>query len=234
MPVQARPGRNGALLGPAHAGPPIHQELLLELPVELGLVLFLFGGLGSHHIETLWSVGCGFRGSSHRAIDVLVDSTSSCISDILLVIQDESRLGHREDDEIRPGVDGPGRSCQPSPTVLPRTGTSILLRVGSLYLAQTVVAHARLVEDEDRLLPVASYRDVVANHQLHRLALQDTNSIKLAKVSQHHQKPEVVIERADHAPSHHQGDVNGATGRQHFGDVVSNPSAVVSTRVHDI
>mmetsp|Transcript_11647 Transcript_11647/g.25589 ORF Transcript_11647/g.25589 Transcript_11647/m.25589 type:complete len:364 (-) Transcript_11647:691-1782(-) len=233
MSIQAWSWRDGPFLGAADAGPAIHQELLFKLALQLRRILLLrwLFRLGSDHVEAFGMIGGGFGGGSHGAIDILMDGTSRRVAHIFFMIQDEGGLGHRKDDQIRPGVDGPRGSSQTSPAKLSRNRASILFLMLRLNLPKPIVAHTRLVKHEGRLLSIASHGNVIANHHLHRLSFQDSNPVQFSEVAKHDQKANVVIEGADHATPHLQGNVHSATCGQHFCHVPSNPAAFFSPGV---
>mmetsp|Transcript_88275 Transcript_88275/g.140372 ORF Transcript_88275/g.140372 Transcript_88275/m.140372 type:complete len:364 (+) Transcript_88275:398-1489(+) len=233
MSIQAWSWRNGPFLGAADAGPAVHQEFLFKLALQLRRILLLrwLFGLRSDHVKRFRMIGGGFGGGSHGAVDMLMDGTSRRIAHIFLMIQHEGGLGHRKDDQIRPRVDGPGGSCQTSPAKLAGNRSSILFLMLRLNLPKPIVAHARLVEDEGRLLSVASHGNMIADHTLNRLSFQDPHPVQFSKVADHDQEANVVIEGADHATPHLQGDVHSATCGQNFGHVLSDPTAFFSPRV---
>mmetsp|Transcript_98992 Transcript_98992/g.262992 ORF Transcript_98992/g.262992 Transcript_98992/m.262992 type:complete len:240 (+) Transcript_98992:1035-1754(+) len=149
------------------------------------------------------------------------------------MVEDKGRLCHRQDDQVGARVDRPCRTCQATPAVLSRVRALVLLLVLTLDLPQAVVAQARLVKDKHLALPVAGGRDVVADDVLHRLAPQDTHTVKLSKVPQHEQKPHVVVERAHHAALHGQRHLHATAAREDRGGIVADPTAVLSALVND-
>mmetsp|Transcript_146262 Transcript_146262/g.469124 ORF Transcript_146262/g.469124 Transcript_146262/m.469124 type:complete len:360 (-) Transcript_146262:680-1759(-) len=159
---------------------------------------------------------------------------SARIAQVLLVVQHEGGLRHREHDEVRAGVDGPGWAGEPSPPILTGARALVLLRVSCLDLPQEVVAHACFVENEHRLLAIARGGDVVGDHQLHRFPFEDADTIHLAKVPEHHQEAQIVVEGADHATPHDQRHVNRAPCGQHLGDIGANPAALLTAFVDDL
>eukprot|EP00438_Fugacium_kawagutii_P016993 Skav232623 [mRNA] locus=scaffold12:39480:40346:- [translate_table: standard] len=69
---------------------------------------------------------------------------------------------------------------------------------------------------------------MIADHHLNRLLLEHSHSIQFSEVSEHDEKPQIIVERAHHASSHLQGHIHSAPCRQHLGAVLAHPATCSS------
>mmetsp|Transcript_35174 Transcript_35174/g.98776 ORF Transcript_35174/g.98776 Transcript_35174/m.98776 type:complete len:269 (-) Transcript_35174:1486-2292(-) len=137
VPIQARPGVDRALLGAPDTHLRVGRVLLKKLLVHGDLLLHVAGLLGllrPDDVEALGRVGGGLRRPRDTPEDVLVDRPAGRVAEVLLVVEDEGRLGHRKDDEVGAGVDRPRGAGQAPPAVLPRVRAPVLLGVLPLDL----------------------------------------------------------------------------------------------------
>mmetsp|Transcript_80616 Transcript_80616/g.218317 ORF Transcript_80616/g.218317 Transcript_80616/m.218317 type:complete len:392 (-) Transcript_80616:1201-2376(-) len=158
--------------------------------------------------------------------DPRVDGPAGTVPEVLLVVQLQGRLGHREDDEIQSGVDGPSWPAQTSPAELRahrpgrQAGVSRvahLLEVLHLDLSEHAVALPLLVEDPGRAalaprIPFGACRNLVGDHGLHRLPAKYLDTVQAPHVPNHQQETQVVLKCRDHASLDRERCLNSTTG----------------------